>query len=401
MQSLIAVVGAGIGGLAAALAFARQGRQVEIFEQSPALREVGAGLQLSPNATGLLDTLGLTATLTESWHEPEKLTLVSGTTLRPLAHIPFGQAARQRWSFPYAVIHRAELQRILVERVEEQAQCRLHLDAAMAADAEDRLATRFANFLGRQPDLIIRADGVWSQQRDRITGAEPARFTGHIAWRAVVSASDLSFADPADDVNAFLGPNTHLVTYPLGKTRGVNAVAITPGVLDSPEWDAAGDANELIGHFKGWNSAVIDALARLEWRFWPLFEARNQIWHAGSRIVLLGDAAHAMMPFAAQGAAMAIEDAIELATCFSICGGDAAATIAAYERVRQPRVAQVRKRGDFNHFAYHATGPVRLVRDLVLRHRSPKALAGDLDWIYGYRAGAQRKEPALSAPSDC
>ncbi len=394
MQPLIAVVGAGIGGLTAALAFALHGGQVEIFEQSRVLQEVGAGLQLSPNATGLLDSLGLTGRLAESWHEPERLALVSGTTLRPLAHIPVGQAARQRWSFPYAVIHRAALQRILAEAVESQAGCRLHLDTAMAADTEDRLLARFADFLGREPDLVIRADGVWSQQRDRITGAEPARFTGHIAWRAIVEASDLPFVNASDDVNAFLGPNTHFVTYPLGSAHGINAVAITQGVLDKPEWDAAGDPAELTGHFGGWNGGVVEALGRLDWRFWPLFEARNQIWHAGKRIVLLGDAAHAMTPFAAQGAAMAIEDAIELADSFRRCGGDPVATISAYEAVRRPRVAKVRKRGDFNRFAYHATGPVRLARDLVLRHRSPQALAGDLDWLYGYRAGAERKEPA-------
>ena len=394
MQPSIAVVGAGIGGLTAALAFARQGCQVEIFEQSQALQEVGAGLQLSPNATGILDALGLTDRLSESWHEPEKLALLSGTTLQPLAHIPVGRAARKRWAFPYAVIHRAALQSVLAESIEAQEQCRLHLDRIMMADTEDRFLARFAEFLGREPDLVIRADGVWSQQRDRIIGAEPARFTGHVAWRAIAQAAELSFVTEAGDVNAFLGPNTHFVTYPLGNADGVNAVAITPGVLDRPEWDAVGDPNDLIGHFAGWNDTVVKTLGRLEWRYWPLFEARNQIWHAGSRIALLGDAAHAMTPFAAQGAAMAIEDAIQLAACFRRCRGDSAASIAAYEAVRRPRVARVRKRGDFNRFAYHATGLVRLVRDLVLRHRSPQALAGNLDWIYGYRAGAERREPA-------
>ena len=387
MQPLIAIVGAGIGGLTAALAFARQDCQVEIFEQSRVLEEVGAGLQLSPNATALLGALGLTEKLSANWNEPARLALVSGTTLKPLASLPFGHEGTKRWGSPYAVIHRAELQRVLLDAVEETGQCRLHLDKAMPADTEDGLVVRFRDFLGRAPDLIVRADGVWSQQRNRLTGAEPARFSGHIAWRAIAQPDELPFLPDPRDVGAFLGPNTHLVTYPLGPNRGVNAVAITPGVLDKPEWDAVGDPVDLHGQFRHWHKDVAEALGGLRWRCWPLFEARNQIWHAGSHIVLLGDAAHAMTPFAAQGAAMAIEDAIELVSCFSRCGGDVTSAIAAYEGIRRPRIAQIRRRGDFNRFAYHATGPVRLVRDLVLRQRSPQSLAGDLDWIYGYRAG--------------
>ncbi len=387
MQPLIAIVGAGIGGLTAALAFARQDCQVEIFEQSRILEEVGAGLQLSPNATALLDDLGLKEKLTENWYEPARLSLVSGTSLKPLASLPFGQEGAKRWGSPYAVIHRAELQRVLLEAVEETDQCRLHLDQAMPADTEDGLVARFRDFLGRAPDLIVHADGVWSQQRNQMTGVEPARFSGHIAWRAIAQPDELPFLLEPRDVGAFLGPNTHLVTYPLGPNRGVNAVAITPGVMDKPEWDAVGDAGDLHGQFHRWHKDIAEALGSLDWRCWPLFEARDQIWHTGNRTVLLGDAAHAMTPFAAQGAAMAIEDATELAACISRCGGDMKSAMAAYERIRGPRIAQIRRRGDFNRFAYHATGPVRLMRDLVLRHRSPQSLAGDLDWIYGYRAG--------------
>jgi salicylate hydroxylase len=387
MQPVIAVIGAGIGGLTAALAFARQGCRVDIFERSPELREAGAGLQLSPNATGVLDALGLSSELSKRWHEPDGLSLVSGTSLRPLANIALGEFAHNRWNHPYAVIHRANLQHVLASAVEAMPQCRLHLGARIEVESESQTLNALAARSGSEPDLLIYADGVWSAKRGTIPGSMPASFTGHVAWRALLDSQEFPGVGHPGNVNAFLGPRAHLVTYPLGSGDVVNMVAVTPGNLSGTEWDIEGDPDVLSVHFRHWSNHLTNVLGRASWHYWPLFEARNNAWHDGTRTVLIGDAAHAMTPHAAQGAAMAIEDAYELASCFKRGDGDVATAIAAFQAIRQPRIDRIRKRGDFNRFAYHARGPVRFARNLTLLARGPDRLAADLDWIFGYRAG--------------
>lgn len=387
MQRVIAIVGAGIGGLSAALALARLGCVVDVFEQSPQLREVGAGIQLSPNATGILDDLDLTNALAEHWHEPNGLVLKAGDSLRTLTQLPLGPVARNRWHSPYAVVHRADLLTALSKAIGTHADCKVFFDTSVPVASEDETLNALQEISGNRPDLIIFADGVWSRKRDSLPGSSPATFTGHVAWRATSNESELSRLLPQGYIGTFLGPACHLVCYPLGNSGAVNLVAATPGKPLKNQWDQAGDVKQLLSHFSGWNRQIVDALDRASWRAWPLFEARNTAWRHGSRTVLIGDAAHAMSPHAAQGAAMAIEDAVELAHCFKHKNGDAAAAISSYITRRQPRIGRVRKRGDLNRFAYHARGPIRIVRDLAFRTLGEQRLAADLDWLYGYRAG--------------
>lgn len=387
-EPVIAVIGAGIGGLSAAVALAAQGCRVDIFERSPELREIGAGVQLSPNATRILHTLGLTDRLANRWRVPQALHLLSGSSLRRLASLPMGDTAEKRWSAPYAVIHRAGLQRVLADAVVASANCQLHLGTAIEATAEAATIQRLVELTGREPNLIVVADGVWTGRRGGGTQIDPARFTGHVAWRAMAERDRLPFLEASGDLNAFLRAKTHLVTYPLGASGLVNVVAISPGRNPGTRWDAKGDSQQLERHFSRWRPDIAGTLAELDWQYWPLFEARNDLWRDGKRTVLIGDAAHAMTPFAAQGAAMAIEDAYELAVLFQREDGDVASTVSAFEAIRRPRIARVRRRGDFNRFTYHATGPFRIGRDVVLSLRGGDALLADFDWLYGYRAGA-------------
>lgn len=387
MQPVIAVVGAGIGGLTAALAFARQGCVVDVFEQSPELREVGAGIQLSPNATGILDGLGLTDGLAKRWHEPDGLSLLSGASLRTLTRIPLGPIARHRWKSPYAVIHRPDLLNVLAGALGNHTECRLFFNVSVSVAPEHQTRDTLREISGNKPDLIIFADGVWSHKRDSLSGSSPARFTGHVAWRSTTIETELSKLLPPGYIGTFLGPDSHLVCYPLGNSGAVNLIAATPGNQADAHWDQEGEMDLLISHFKNWDRRIIDALGKAAWRVWPLFEARNSVWQDGSRTVLIGDAAHAMSPHAAQGAAMAIEDGVELAHCFKQRRGNAAATISDFTTTRQPRVDRVRKRGDLNKLAYHARGPVRIARDLTFMVRGSHRLAADMDWLYGYRAG--------------
>ena len=380
----VAIIGAGMAGLAAALAFARRGIASDIFEQAPALTEIGAGLQLSPNATGILARLGVLHELEEVWTEPERVELVSGTTLRPISHMPVGAFARHRWGAPYGVLHRSTLQRALLNAVETNPLCRLHLDSRITDTDPQALATT----AGRKPDLVVGADGVWSKTRSRVANAPVPNFSGNIAWRfAIPDAAAPSFLKK-DAVTAFLGPSSHLVSYPLKETGGFNIVAIASGVNPGETWEAETTDSQrrmLLRQFLRWNRAIIAMLEEAAQPiFWPLYEVSAGRWQNGRDMVLIGDAAHAMMPFAAQGAAMAIEDAFALAA--KVSGPlPLVRALSEFETERGARIARVRARGAFNRFAYHARGPLRFGRDVVLSLRPPQSLAADFDWLYGYR----------------
>lgn len=376
----VAIVGAGIAGLTAALCLARKGIAADIFEQTPVLSEMGAGLQLSPNATRILDKLGLTPQLERVWSEPAKVCLVSGTTLRTIASVPSGSFARSRWKSPYGVLHRADLQKVLVAAVEAEPLCRLYLGTRI----DDASRVSLARITGKKPGLVIGADGVWSKVRNHIQASGKARFSGNIAWRLTLGEANAPAVFDARKVTAFLGGGSHLVAYPLPTIHSFNVVAITSGRDQNEAPDRAlldhESRQRLLAAFAGWHPQIVDMLRHApEPTIWPLYDVSEGNWHQGQEIVLIGDAAHAMMPFAAQGAAMAIEDAFELASF--VTGGQSLAAFAAH---RKERVARVRSRGAFNRFAYHARGPIRLGRDLVLSMRRPESLAADFDWLYGY-----------------
>lgn len=379
-----AIIGAGVAGLTTALAMARHGIRTHIIEQAAQLGEVGAGLQISPNASYILGKLGALDEIENHWLEPDAVRLASGVTLKPLATVPTGSFARKRWGAPYGVLHRSTLQQALLRQVLHNPLCRLHLGCRL--DLPDH--TTIERLTGRQPDLLVGADGAWSCMRKLVKDSPKVSFSGNVAWRFTIAAEAApAFLDPLN-VTAYLGPNSHLVAYPLKEIDGFNIVAIAAGLDPGETWSAEGSAGQralLLRQFAGWNIEICTLLASIERAtFWPLYEASDGHWQNGRDTVLIGDAAHAMMPFSAQGAAMAIEDGFELA-------GEVAGSLplrealARFEASRKARAGKVRHRGAFNRFAYHARGPIRLGRDLVLSLRSPESLAGDLDWLYGYR----------------
>lgn len=382
----ILIIGAGIGGLTAALAFSRAGHEVDIAEQAPNLSEVGAGLQLSPNASRILIELGLGDGVRQAMTYPQQITLTSGRSLRKITHVPCGDFAARRWGAPYGVLHRADLQRLLIEAVRADPCCRLRLGQRIDAAAMARLHTEAEQ---SRPGLIVGADGVWSETRSRVPGAGLPRFSNQAAWRFTIPVeAGKAVLDPKN-VTAFLGPRTHLVAYPLKHGAEINMVAITPGKDPGPTWAARenlSDRGDLLRAFADWHPDLVSILrAAPQMTWWPLFEVPDGRWSNDADTVLIGDAAHAMTPFAAQGAAMAIEDGYELATAFTPAASTAAA-LSRYESRRRARIARARNRAAFNQFAYHARGPIRIGRDIVLALKSPESLAGDLDWLYGYRS---------------
>ncbi|MBB4215520.1 salicylate hydroxylase [Rhizobium anhuiense] len=374
-----AIIGAGISGLTAALALSRRGISSEIFEQAGELTDIGAGLQISPNASRILAELGILEGLSKLWLEPDAIRLISGSSLRQLAAVPAGNFARQRWGAPYGVLHRTTLQKALLAAVEADPLCRLHLGVRMESTLPP---------FERTADVVIGADGVWSKLRQSVPGSPSPRFSGNIAYRFTITEDEAPAFLDRTSVSAFLGGSAHLVCYPLKETGSFNMVAITAGNIAPQAWQSeptAEQRTQLRTRLAGWNAAIVSLLEKHpKLTFWPLFETTSGAWQDGRKTILIGDAAHAMMPFAAQGAAMAIEDAYELAAFLSNHPVSEALTL--FERHRAPRIAKLRQRGAFNRFAYHAKGPIRIGRDLVLGLKPPQSLAADLDWIYGYRA---------------
>ncbi len=381
----VAIIGAGVAGLTAALSFARFGVRCDILEQAEHLDEVGAGLQISPNAARILAALDVLPQIEAQWLEPETVDLASGLSLKQLVSLPMRDVARKRWGAPYGVLHRATLQQALLAAVKRNPLCHLHLGKRLEAVSKSILAgITFQDY-----DLIIGADGVWSSARYAVPGSPTARFSGNIAWRFTIAPDDVPEFLRRRCVTAFLGPSAHLVAYPLAETGGFNIVAIAAGTNPGDTWKAEAQGKQhalLVEQFHRWNPAFAQVLQHVNKpTFWPLFQAGDGNWHNGRDTALIGDAAHAMMPFAAQGAAMAIEDAFELAA-FVQRGQAVGDALSAFEAHRIPRIDKARKRAALNKFAYHASGPLRLGRDLVLSMRPPEAFLADFDWLYGYRA---------------
>ncbi|MCO6185965.1 FAD-dependent monooxygenase [Rhizobium sp. L1K21] len=382
----VAIVGAGVAGLVAALAFARQGVASDIIEQAEQLDEVGAGLQLSPNATRILDYIGVLARIETNWNAPISIDLASGRSLRTLTRIEVGTRARQKWGAPYGVLHRATLQKRLLEAVNESPLCRLHLGHRLLEATPETIA----NIAGERPDLIIGADGVWSRTRNALKGHGNPVFSGFVAWRFVIPEKNVPAFLSHNRVVGFLGQHTHLVSYPLRDAGGHNLVAIARGENPGEAWAIKTD-NETQSafarrNFAGWHPELQKLVASADdptW--WPLFGVSDGSWTDGRSLALVGDAAHAMLPFAAQGAAMAIEDSFTLARLVDRL--PLAEALARYAADRKARVAKVRARGDFNRFAYHASGPIRLARNAVFAMTPANMLSSGLDWIYGYDAG--------------
>jgi salicylate hydroxylase len=405
----ILVAGAGIAGLTAAIALADRGFPVRIFERAPELQEIGAGLQLSPNATLLLARLGVLDLLRRSAVAPPAIVLRDARTLKALARVPLGAAAEERWGAPYLVVHRADLQAALLEAAKRRPGISLITGATVRQVDLETSHVSLTVEIGGQAEtvsgaLLVGADGVWSKLRTK--GGSAARFSGQMAWRRTlpVDNPEVSWFPGDLSVNAFLHPGFHLVAYPLRGGSQVNLVAFTKikGRADE-SWSAEADPLPLRNAL----ASTAPELARLAedgaaWTPWPVCTVDRSTRWIRDRLVLIGDAAHALTPFAAQGAAMAIEDAVTLAEAIEEAAGVSNhaemanglsisdttrlhQALLAWETPRRTRVAAVRKRGAFNAIVWHASGPVALARNLVLRARPSQSLAADMDWLYGWR----------------
>jgi salicylate hydroxylase len=393
----IFVAGAGIGGLTASLALARQGFRVVVLEKADRLEETGAGLQLSPNASRILVDLGLQPRLASRAVTPDAISLMSARSGGEICRLPLGEAATFRAGAPYWAVHRADLQRALQIQVDDNPDIELRLGCQFEDVVRHAKGLTVVQRSGmtRQQDLalaLIGADGIWSTVRQHLFPEVQPQFSGLIAWRGTLDTTQLPREYTSRRIQVWMGPNAHLVAYPISGARQINVVAVVPGTWNRPGWSAPGEPGEIKNAFASsrWpGPARMMVSAVDEWRKWALFTLPDGGEWTDGAIALLGDAAHAMLPFAAQGAGMAIEDAAVLARCVAEVqneGGPAiAAALQRYARERRARVARVQRMAKRNATIYHLSGPAALARDLAMKAIGARRLLARQDWIYDWR----------------
>ncbi len=397
----VVVAGGGIGGLSAALACARSGAKVSLYERAAEFSEVGAGIQMGPNVVRVLHSWDLKEALAAVAAFPDRLQFRSALTGAVLGELPLGPGITKQYGAPYATVHRADLHALLVQELRGQTNVALNLNNAVVdvAQTDASVSAHLSDGQKVQTDLLVAADGAWSSLRQRLLHDGKPQPTGHLAYRTMVRQSDLPKALQTLQITAWFGPRMHVVQYPVRGGLWMNVVAIVHGQVqgDMSSWDHSANAADLQRVTRDTCAPLHDLIHAIEsWRLWPLSirpPMRGAHEHALGRVALLGDAAHPMVPYLAQGAAMAIEDAATLARVLAAGGvfadgapGDASrsqvpALIKDYANQRWQRNAQVQARAIKNGEIYHLTGPLRLGRDLAMRALGRRLL--DQPWLYG------------------
>jgi salicylate hydroxylase len=384
----VVIAGGGIGGLAAAVACAQRGVPIQLFERAAQLSEVGAGIQIGPNVTRILQAWGLGAALAQVAAFPEQLQARDAQTGKVLGTLTLGPRAQATYGAPYATIHRADLQGLL-HRAAQSAGVDLLLGQTVQGwqGTEAALQVNTVEGLSLEASALIGADGVWSAVRQQLLGDVPARFTGHLAYRALVAQADVPAHLRSEQVTVWMGPRLHVVHYPVRSGQWLNLVAIVHG--DKPAqaeaWDSAGHTQSLMQAMGAVGADLHERLASVPtWQQWALHDreplsAASQM--AQGCVALLGDAAHPMRPYLAQGAGMAIEDAQVLAQSLSAHSASVTQQLQAYAEQRWARNARVQARAIRNGRIFHATGPVAWGRNLSMRLMGERLM--DVPWLYG------------------
>ena len=385
----VLIAGGGIGGLTTALCLAKGGHKVSVFEQARGFGkfgEVGAGLQLSPNCTRVLHALGLEQPLLRSAFLPEGTQFKQWDNGMLIGESALGTSAVERYGYPYYHMHRQDLMRVLVEAVEEDSTIELHTDVQLQGFTQnDEFVSLNSGDSSYQGDLLIGADGIHSVIRVGLWGEAKPRFTGNIAWRALVPAERLPKGLIRPMSTVWCGPGKHFVHYYVRSGELVNCVCVVEKKgWEVESWTESGDYNELKSDFADWHSDIqqlIDHADRESLFKWALFDRPPMPRWGKGRVTLLGDACHPTLPFMAQGAAMAIEDAAVLAGCLSV-EQDMPVALARYEDLRRDRTAGIQKGSRRNATVFHLSGVQAWFRNRALKTARNRTMDG----LFSYNA---------------
>lgn len=387
----LAIAGAGIGGLTAALALAKRGIRVTVFERRQQLSEDGAGIQIGPNGMRILRDLGVDKLLDARAGKPQFLLVRDGRSSQTIAKLPLGEWMEQRHGAPYWVAHRADLQGALEVAVLEQPLIDLRLGARVSGfeDCGSVVSVHLDEADDFSCDALIVADGIWSSLRAAVTGESGGpRFCGKSAARTLLDASRLPAELSRSDTTIWLARDAHVVHYPVRAGAALAIVVITKDADASRDWSSKVAGSWALGAVKEFAPVLSEAMSQaVEWRKWGLHEVPLPATLARGRVALLGDAAHPVLPFLAQGGVLAIEDAAVLARHLA-GAGDVPAALQAYGKVRRARAARVRSASNRNGEIYHLHGAMAAARNAAMSLAPPQRLISTYDWLYGWRDDA-------------
>lgn len=392
MSRQVLIAGGGIGGLAMALAASRAHWDVHLFERAAVFSEVGAGIQLGPNVVKVLHQWGLAEALSRVAAFPELLQVRDAARGQVLGTLRLGAVMAARYGAPYVTLHRADLHSLLLEAVQQHTSTRLHLARPLESfhQTPQAVTVHTAGGLVSEGDVLIGADGLWSSIRQQLLGDGLPQRTGHLAYRALVLQSTLPEHLRSQNVTVWLGARMHIVHYPVRGGAWLNVVAIVHGDIttEANTWDHSAHAADLITALAGSHAELQDLVRAIDnWRLWPLCDRppmQGAYQHALGRVALLGDAAHPMRPYLAQGAGMAIEDAAELGHLMPLAADpafDVPVLLQRYALNRWQRNARVQARAQRNGQIFHAQGLLRWGRDAAMNVLGEKLL--DMPWLYG------------------
>jgi salicylate hydroxylase len=396
----IYIAGAGIAGMTLALALAKFGATVVIAERNKKIQEVGAGIQISPNARRVLNHLGLDKAIAQKSFEPTGIDVHPFRSDKPLVTLALGPAMREAFGAPYSVMHRADLAEVLFKACRRFANIDMLFGVrnfdAVNHERGTSLVIDEANGGSRSARVhaLVGADGVRSETRTRVLNGPEAQYSGYVAWRTTLASDLLKGVLAPDRTTLLMAPGYHAICYPLPHRKQVNIALFVKEA--AARLDPENPPKEPKVPWAALPSKALDTIlsaAKGSWGYWIVDTVDAPVWSEGG-VGLIGDAAHAMLPFQAQGAAMAIEDAAILAPLL-MTEPDAAGAFKRFEAMRRPRIERVRKTTNFNGFAFHMEWPFSIARNLAIRAQGPRGHLKRLAWLYGFDAAP---EPAVPPP---
>jgi 3-hydroxybenzoate 6-monooxygenase len=379
------VAGGGIGGLAAAYVLGRAGHHVTVLEQAATFGEIGAGIQLGPNIFKMFEYLGLTDAVSQVAFFPPGLGMNDVRTGEKVIRVPLGETARDAYGYPYGVIYRVDLHQVFLQACKALPNVALRTSSKVESFDQDaaQVTVRLAGGQLVRGDGLVGADGLWSRVREVVVGDGKPRVSGHIAYRAVLKREDVPEHLWNDDVLLWGGEKTHLVHYPLRRGELFNLVAVFHSNKYDEGWNTFGDTAELNERFSQAVPQVKELLGKIDtWKMWVLCDREPVKEWSDRRVTLLGDAAHPMLQYLAQGAGQAIEDAVVLGEALRFTQGNVAEAFQKYQQARYLRTGRVQLTARFYGDIYHAAGVQRELRNQLFQSGKESTGFAGLKWMY-------------------